>query len=260
MTNSTDFQNSFRIPQSKDLILQMLEHKLAEPSDKSTLQYWYQYLIKRDDDYKIKQTDREFYQQLRVRFEEKLNRGKNTTELQQKPVPLLPPLKQPPALVSIKEAAVVPVKKAKPVLPPLKYSIQFVEHASYSDGTEVKAGEKFHKSWILINTGEEDVPSGFRIKSFGHNNLYVGELDEKGMIQFKPDDRIHQFKSGESSTVYLVLQAPNAPGRYTDYFRYISPDGREFGDTFTCTIVVKKETCKPSPASERPIIMKSVDK
>ena len=263
MSNSTDFQNSFRIPQDKDQILQILESKLAEPLDKPTLQYWYLYLLKRNEEHKVKQTDREFYQQLRARFEEKLNGGKNTTELQQKPLPLLSSFKQPPAPASIKEVAVVAVKKVKPVLPPLKYSIQFVEHRTHPDGTEVNAGEKFRKWWILINNGEEEVPSGFRIKSFGSNNLYVGELDEKGMIQFKSDERIHKFKSGEKSEVYLFLQAPNAPGCYTDYFQYISPDGRVCGDIFTCTIVVKKETCKPEESilsRNVQLSLKSVDK
>lgn len=225
-------------PQNRDSILQTLEGNLAGPLEDAALISFYRYLRGREN--KVGSSDRKFYSRLRARFEEKLTARKleipdlfkieqpvvkDSGKTEKKPVETT--LKKdaaPNSQASVKKTVVV---KALEV--PIKYNIRFAEHMTFPDGSVVNVGDIFVKQWEVVNPSDETVPVTCKIKSFASNNLAANH----------PVSLLEEIKPGESAWITVKMQAPAAPGTYTDYFRFISSTGKEFGDTFSCRIIVK---------------------
>lgn len=258
-TESSFHQSAFRVPQDRDFMLQILEGNLNVPLDTEGLKTFYLYLLKRDHTNQVKSSDREFYNGLRVRYEQRLTEKKieipgvfkidpSISKIAAKAeiIPVAPLPKK--DVVPKKEVPVVTKVPAKPIEPPVKYDLHFVEHLSYPDGTEVGAGEKFVKTWKLINPSDEKVPLSSKIRSFGSNNLVCGGSD---CFPFP-----HEINPKEYGVISIAMQAPDAPGTYTDYFQAKTSTGKEFGETFSCRIVVK---IKPKTDSRYCSICRSFD-
>ena len=142
-TGSSFRQSALILPQEKDLMLQILEGNLNGSLKAEELKTFYLYLLKRDQTNQVKSSDREFYHELRARYEEKLTEKKIE-------IPGVFKIGQSIAKI-VAKAEIVPVAPAprkvvvpnkvpvKPIEPPVKYDLHFVEHLSYADGAEVWA-------------------------------------------------------------------------------------------------------------------------
>lgn len=224
-------------PKKNDIVLTLLEVNLGGPLDNAALIAFYRCL--RDREHKISFSDREFYAKLRARFEQKLTAGKieipglfnieQAAPVKAEKKPVETPLAKAPS-----PNAEAPVKRAVAVKAPeiIKYDIRFSEHLTQPDDTVVYVGKKFTKQWKVVNPSDESVPVTCKVKSFASNNLVGPRLDVIPLVE--------AIKPKESATISVEMQAPDAPGTYTDYFRFISSTGKGFGDTFSCRIVVKQ--------------------
>lgn len=99
---------------------------------------------------------------------------------------------------------------------------RFVRDVSVFDGTEVPPGARFTKIWRMRNAGLTDWPAGVSLLPIGGDDLGAPEsaavaLPEGGASPSAEVD------------VSVDLVAPEAPGRYCQYFRLACPSGQRFG-------------------------------
>jgi hypothetical protein len=51
----------------------------------------------------------------------------------------------------------------------------------------------------------------------------------------------HIVKPNEEVTIQLEMQAPNLPGKYCTFFRFVYGDNHRFGQKVWCDILVKQD-------------------
>jgi len=107
---------------------------------------------------------------------------------------------------------------------------RYVRDLTYPDGTEVKSGSQFFKTWRLRNDGQTDWPLGCALQFSGGDDLTYVCND------------LALAKAGQEVDVSVALIAPDAEGRYTVYFRVSAPDGRLFGQRFWADVRVVPST------------------
>jgi len=113
---------------------------------------------------------------------------------------------------------------------------KFVSDVTLADGCVVRPGELLTKSWRVRNSGSEKWPKGTRIAHVGGDS-FGGPLNGIAVPLAAP---------GEAVNVTVPLVMPHQPGRYTSYWRMITPHptNAKFGHRFWVTVNVV-----PAPAS-----------
>ncbi len=135
---------------------------------------------------------------------------------------------------------------SKPTATPLScYVVSFVTDVTIPDGTVVKPGTSFRKTWRLKNNGSCTWTSDFAL-SF-HSGTQMGAPDVKALgVNVLP---------GQTVDVSVDLVAPAAEGSYTGNFWLHSSDGVGFGwgpkasTPFWVKIVVQQQAARMDPAA-----------
>lgn len=118
-------------------------------------------------------------------------------------------------------------------------NLAFITHVNYPDGTVVKPGESFTKTWKVANTGT-------------CNWMYVYHLAFVSGTNFDPPlvNLGRVVTVNDWAEISLNLDAPRNAGTYSAYWRMSDGDGHMFGATLGVTIVVKEE--KPPTGTSNP--------
>ncbi len=103
-----------------------------------------------------------------------------------------------------------------------------VADVSISNGTELKAGESFTKTWLVKNTGTCTWNRDFKIAYVGGDTL--GSDTTKIRQTVGP---------GSSAEISLAMVAPNNSGTYATAWQMLSDEGVSFGQVFGFSILVK---------------------
>ena len=108
------------------------------------------------------------------------------------------------------------------------YDSALVSNVTIPDGTEMKPGDGFTKTWQIENTGTCDWDNDFRIQ-------FVG-----GDIFGSDTTKIRRYvRPGETVNISLKMVAPNGSGPVTSSWRIADASGTAFGQIFTIQIVLK---------------------
>jgi len=120
-------------------------------------------------------------------------------------------------------ASILPV----PTSPP---QAKFVADVTLADGSVVRPGEHLSKTWRVRNSGLEKWQPGTRIVHVGGDS-FGGPLNGVEVPLANP---------GEAVNVTVPLVMPTVPGRYTSYWRMMTPhpNNARFGHRFWITCVV----------------------
>jgi hypothetical protein len=97
---------------------------------------------------------------------------------------------------------------------------RFVSDVSLPDGTEVLPGAKVVKTWRFRNESNRAWPEGTQLVWVGKKCDRLGAPDSIAVPIAQP---------GQEVDISVPLCLPDAPGRYTAYFRLSGPLGRKFG-------------------------------
>ncbi|KAH9257914.1 hypothetical protein BASA81_003933 [Batrachochytrium salamandrivorans] len=121
---------------------------------------------------------------------------------------------------------------------------KFVCDVTLADGSIVRPGEHLQKTWRIRNVGDELWPAGTKLMHVGGDAMGGPRLGQDLPAQVKPGDCVNV-------TVDLVM--PNLPGRYTSYWRLMTPTptSAKFGHRFWVTVNVVPAP-PPPPASSFP--------
>jgi hypothetical protein len=134
-------------------------------------------------------------------------------------VPTAPASAPPPQVVV---AAPVPAE-------PTPSQAKFISDVTLADGCVVRPGEKLNKIWRVRNSGSEPWPAGTRIGHVG-GDAFGGPLSGVEVPLAAP---------GQAVNVSVPLVMPTQPGRYTSYWRMMTPNSHaKFGHRFWVTVNV----------------------
>lgn len=107
-------------------------------------------------------------------------------------------------------------------------NLAFVRHVNYPDGTVMKPGQNFTKTWKVENNGTCDW-------LFGHRLAFLSGANMDPTINGSLGKLVHPGGWAELS---VALSAPKQAGTYTAYFRF-SDGSHQFGATLGVTIKVE---------------------
>jgi hypothetical protein len=140
-------------------------------------------------------------------------------------------LQEPPAVVSLPQA-------------------KFVSDVTLADGCVVRPGEALQKTWRVRNSGADKWPVGTRIAHVGGDS-FGGPL--QGV-------EVPLAGSGEAVNVTVPLVMPSQPGRYTSYWRLMTPHpaNAKFGHRFWVTVNVVAAPPPPSAVPRYPMSVPQV--
>jgi hypothetical protein len=141
----------------------------------------------------------------------------------------------------MQHTSVVPPLRQQVFNFPVMPSAKFVEDVNIPDGTEVPAGTKFVKIWRFVNDGTVDWPVGTCLLNVGGDKIAES-------FEFKLDRAV---KPGESAELPVPMVAPQAPRRYSSYWRLHTPDNVRFGDRVWVDIIVPAPA--PLPQNTQPL-------
>jgi len=115
----------------------------------------------------------------------------------------------------------------------------FVSDVTIPDGTTVKPGEQFTKTWQFQNTGKTTWTKDYAI-------LYLeGNLQGRnGVLIFKLSKDV---PPGEYADVSALFTAPAAAGNYSSYWKLYNTSGYVFGDAVSVSIKVGSPTTTVAP-------------
>ena len=109
---------------------------------------------------------------------------------------------------------------------------KFVADVAIPDGTIVKPGEKFKKTWLVRNTGS---------RIWTHYRLAFTQGEQLNAPQSVP---LKPASPGEEVDISIPMKAPTAPGLYTGYWNLTNDKGVSFGDILWITIKVQALSIK----------------
>ncbi|RIK15544.1 MAG: hypothetical protein DCC51_14570, partial [Anaerolineae bacterium] len=104
---------------------------------------------------------------------------------------------------------------------------QLEEHITYPDGSEVRAGTQFTKTWAIRNTGSIAWSAGYTLARVGGTEM--GDTQQIEVTGIAPQQIAH---------VTIEMTAPETTGRYISRWRMRNPRGEYFGSTFFTSVVV----------------------
>jgi len=105
---------------------------------------------------------------------------------------------------------------------------KFVADVTIPDGSMVKPGEKFKKTWRVRNSG-----SG----AWTHYRLVFTQGELLNAPQSAP---LPPASPGEEVDITIPMKAPSAPGLYTGYWNLMDDKGVSFGDSLWVIIKVQE--------------------
>jgi hypothetical protein len=140
------------------------------------------------------------------------------------------------AAVAPEPPRVAVVQEQQPAAPQAK----FVCDVTLTDGCAVRAGEQLVKTWRVRNSGQERWPQGTRICHVG-GDAFGGPVNGVEVPLAAP---------GEAVGVSVPLTMPQQPGRYTSYWRMVTPhpQSAKFGHRFWVTVNVMAASIAPVTA------------
>ena len=108
----------------------------------------------------------------------------------------------------------------------------FKTDVTIPDGTQVAAGERFDKKWLVLNAEGRNHCTW----TADYNIVWIGgpNLAERGS-----SFPVQPTSPGQEVTVTANMIAPSTPGTYKSKWILRSPDGELFGDQFWAMIEVK---------------------
>ena len=118
------------------------------------------------------------------------------------------------------------------------YNSTFLTDVTIQDGTQVKAGEQFTKTWRIKNTGTCAWTDQFKFTFLG------GELMGSDTTKIRSNVAV-----GGTKDMSLTFTAPSSPGTYIGYWRMATDGGTLFGTSFSVKIVVPGATYTPTLTS-----------
>jgi len=137
--------------------------------------------------------------------------------------------------LSLASAPVVPVaappaQVPQPVVIASPPQAKFVSDVTLADGCAVRPGERLNKTWRVRNSGQERWPNGTRIAHVG-GDAFGGPAEGVEVPLAAP---------GEAVNVTVPLTMPMLSGRYTSYWRLMTPhpENSKFGHRFWVTVNV----------------------
>jgi len=108
------------------------------------------------------------------------------------------------------------------------YNATLVSDVTVPDGTEMKPGQSFTKTWEIQNSGTCDWNENFKI-------AFVG-----GNVFGSDTTKIRRFVAGGNATkISLKMVAPSGSGTVTSSWQMADDSGNLFGQVFTIEIVLK---------------------
>lgn len=111
---------------------------------------------------------------------------------------------------------------------------QYVADVNYFDGSILKPGQDFEKTWTIKNTGTCTWDEGYVFAWIAGDQA----LDPRN-VKFKNSKDF--IAGGETANISVDLTAPLAVGKYTATWRMQTDQGYYFGSLFTVAIEVKKK-------------------
>ncbi len=117
------------------------------------------------------------------------------------------------------------------------YWAAFLDDVTIPDGTQIKAGTGFDKTWKLWNNGCLDWSEG--------TQLVFIDGDQMGSVDTAP---VPQTAANDTVEVTVHLTAPTTPGHYRGYWQLSTPTGRLFAPSIYVDInVTPGDTPTPTP-------------
>lgn len=98
---------------------------------------------------------------------------------------------------------------------------------SFGDRHPVYPGQRFVKSWTFRNGGEADWPEDTLFVQTNGDEFQAVPFSVKGSV-----------KPGQEVTISLDLVAPQLPGNFIAFFRFVHGDNNRFGQKVWCDILV----------------------
>ena len=105
----------------------------------------------------------------------------------------------------------------------------YVSDVTIPDGTIVKPGSTFIKTWAIRNTGKTTWLTAFRL------SYLEGVKDAKEMLYVHMPKEV---KPEETVNVSITFKAPDTFGTYYSYWRMVNFEGVPFGEQMSMKIVV----------------------
>ena len=107
------------------------------------------------------------------------------------------------------------------------HQARFVKE-SFGDRFPLYSSEKFTKSWTFRNGGDQDWPE---------DTLFIQTNGDDFKAEPQSINKI--VKPGQEVEVTVQMEAPQAPGNYISFFRFVHGDNNRFGQKVWCDILVK---------------------
>jgi len=111
----------------------------------------------------------------------------------------------------------------------VNHQARFVKE-SFGDRFPVFAGQIFSKTWTFRNSGDNEWPE---------DTMFIQTNGDD--FKSKPYKVPGPVLPNQEIEVTLILQAPQAPGNYNAFFRFVSGENNRFGQKVWCDILVANE-------------------
>lgn len=147
-----------------------------------------------------------------------------------------PPTKTSEDVTATATTIVVPTQSG-----PSNDNAKFISDITVPDGTILKAGEQFTKTWRVQNTGKTTWSIAYAIIYLegnlpGRNNTLIFNLTK-------------EVPPGEFADVSALFTAPAQPGNYSSYWKMYSANGYAFGEVLSVSIQVGTPTATVPPTA-----------
>jgi hypothetical protein len=116
----------------------------------------------------------------------------------------------------------------KPAEKKIIFSARFVKE-NFGDRHNIGAKETFVKTWTFRNNGETVWPEG---------SLFIQTNGDD--LQASSVFILQTVNPGEEVDVSMDLTAPELPGKYCAFFRFVHGDNQRFGQKVWCDILVQQ--------------------
>jgi len=126
----------------------------------------------------------------------------------------------------------------------LKYLARFVADVTIEDGSILKPAERFNKVWRMRNSGEEAWPEETFLAFVGGDRLGAAVEQIPLTRSVQPQEEVD---------LAVEMTAPEQPGRYTGYWRLVTPNGR-FGQRVWVDILVNPAPATAPSAPVAPVV------
>ena len=107
----------------------------------------------------------------------------------------------------------------------------------------MKPNEYFIKEWTFRNNGETEWPQDSILIQTNGDDMKASSYMVPQIV--KPNEEI---------TIQIEMQAPNLPGKYCAFFRFVHGDNHRFGQKVWCDILVRQDEA-PLISARQPVLL-----